>query len=300
MEMANSQKPARMAVRPSEPDSPTAFPTMNSVSPITEFVREVRRRFRFAEPESFWTCESSYLSLLGTAYITDLVNQDLNSLVRDPYYKGDWQSSELVLHRDPSWTLSIVRVKEPLRYIHALPFFALFSQVGPGDLSHSRYPLPSGYQNSVFDPSLKLEAPEAVAVQKGEAVLLRADRYAYDFHIPRPTMVLKFATAPLMPLEWLFSRDTLHPWQANDSDLSFTQLRIAAHLLGRFAHQSSLEPLKRLSAHSHHAVRWAAIQSLGRINRSEAMARLEEAVRDEHPHIQRAATKTLAQLRSKG
>jgi len=44
------------------------------------------------------------------------------------------------------------------------------------------------------------------------------------------------------------------------------------------------------------SVRWAAIQNLGRLSRSEALIKIREAVNDPHPHVRRAAQKTLDQL----
>ncbi|MGH6629313.1 MAG: HEAT repeat domain-containing protein, partial [Burkholderiales bacterium] len=125
------------------------------------------------------------------------------------------------------------------------------------------------------------------------------DQYAYDFQVPQPIPVLRFASASLRPMEWLFSKNTLQAWQANDADLSSTQLRVAAYVLGKLAHHSSVGPLRQLASHPHHAVRWAAIQNLGRLSRSEALLKIREAVNDPHPHVRRAAQKTLDQLERK-
>jgi hypothetical protein len=43
-------------------------------------------------------------------------------------------------------------------------------------------------------------------------------------------------------------------------------------------------------------VRWAAIQSRGRLSRTAALEALERARQDPHPHICRAASKALQTL----
>ena len=73
----------------------------------------------------------------------------------------------------------------------------------------------------------------------------------------------------------------------------------AAPMLRGLANQSSLEPLEQLSSHPHHAVRWAAIQNIGRLSRRAAMPKLEQAVNDPHPHVRRAATNMLQQANLK-
>lgn len=227
------------------------------------------------------------------------MNRELAALVADPCHFGAWRPTEWVLHQGRGFVLAVSVFDKPRRYVHALPFYAFYAPVTAEPLSYDRYRLPAAYNNPVFDPGLKLEKVDSAVVHKGDALALHTREYAYDFHLPKPVLVLKLSTAPILPLEWLFQKDTLQSWQANDADLTSTQLRVAADVLGKFAHQSSLEPLKLLTSHGHHAVRWTAIQNLGRINRTEALARLEVACIDPHPHIRRAAAKTLGQSLSK-
>lgn len=262
---------------------------------LADFVRDIESRYKPAEPETFWQCEQFPRRVLDEGLLSRWVNEQLRSVVKDPEHLGDWTATEAVLHRGKGWTISIAIFDSSLRFIHALPFLAFYAPLD-GELAGERYRLPAGYRNDVFDPNLKLEAAGSVKVGRGELLRLETNQYAYDFHIPRPLPVLRFASASLRPLEWLFSKTTLQAWQANDADLSSTQLRVASFVLGKIAHHSSVAPLKKLSSHPHHAVRWAAIQNLGRLSRSEALVKIREAVNDPHPHVSRAAQKTLALL----
>ena len=268
-------------------------------TPLSRLVAAVQPCIERSAPERFWQAQDAFRAFLASSYLRDALNEHLTGLLADPCHFGDWQPSEWLLHRGRGFALAVSVFEQPRRYIHALPFYAMYAPVGGESLSFDRYRLPEAYHNPVFDPGLKLLRVDSGTVSAGEMLALRTREFAYDFHLPKPVVVLKLTTAPILPLEWLFQKDTLQSWQANDADLTSTQLRVAADVLGKFAHQSSLEPLKLLTSHGHHAVRWTAIQNLGRLNRSAAVAKLEEACSDPHPHIRHAARKTLGQSSTK-
>lgn len=273
---------------------------MTSLDPrLAEFATRVQPCLRRDAPEAFWEAEPALQALLSSGYITDALNRDLGALREDPTHFGNWRPSEWLLHRGPGYALAVARFELTRRFIHALPFYGMLSPLGGASLRYRRYRLPPAYDNPVFTPGLTLVPDGEGSLAAGEILRLHSDRYAYDFQLSEPALVVKLSTAAIRPLEWLFSRDQLQSWQANDADLSYTQLRVAADVLGKFAHQSSLPALKLLSEHPHHSVRWAAIQSLGRLSRSEAIAYLQQALQDRHPHIRRAAQKTLDQIQKK-
>jgi hypothetical protein len=261
-----------------------------------DFLRDVQARFIPSKPETFWACEEYLRRFLDHDGAAQCLNEGLRKLITDEHYLGDWLPNDVVLCRGLGWALSVGLLDGPKRYIHALPSRAFYVPLDEERLTGDRYLLPPEYRNEVFDPMVRLEPAGTVSAGRHEIIALHSDQYAYDFHVPRPQAVLRLATTPLRPLEWLFSKGTLQAWQANDADLSFTQLRVAANVLGRIAHQSSIGPLRQLATHPHHAVRWAAIQNLGRLNRSEALTKIREAVNDPHPHVRRAAQKTLDAL----
>lgn len=266
---------------------------------VAEFVREVQQTYRPASPESFWDCEGAFQKLLRSPFLVEVINDEIGRVATGAQDPSGWLASEFVLHRGGGLGLSVSMLEAPQRYIHALPYHAMYSAAGAGSLSCSLYRLPVGYRNETFDPSLRLIPDGSQSKPSGDVMQLHSDTHAYSVFSEEPTPVVKFMTAAIRPLEWLFTRSGLQAWQANDADLSFTQLRVAADVAGRFAHQSSLDPLKRLTRHEHHAVRWAAIQNLARISRSEAITRLREAINDPHPHVQRAAQNTLQKLQVK-
>lgn len=263
---------------------------------VAGFVARVQQIFRPDRPESFWDCEEAFANLLKQPFLADVLNQELASVAQDAAQTRNWLGPELVLHRGNGLGLSVSIFESPQRYIHSLPYHAMYAGVGTGGLRCNAYELPPSFRYEVFDPTLRLIPAGSKSAAPGEILRLPSGGHAYDFIYEQPTPVLKFMTSAIHPLEWLFSRSSLQAWQANDADLSFTQLRVAADVVGKFAHHSSVQPLKRLAQHKHHAVRWTAIQNLARLSRTDAVECLREAVNDPHPHVQRAARKTLDKL----
>ncbi|MDB5978680.1 MAG: repeat protein [Nevskia sp.] len=264
---------------------------------LSRFVEQVDRGFRRDALESFWDLEAEFRRFIDSGCLGELLNRELEKLTANPSYMGDWRPKQLVLHRGRGFALSIGLFDQAREYIHTTPFFGMYVPIGTESLRYDLYRLPADYRNDVFDAALRLESAGSGTCEPGEVLRLQADRYTYDFKIERPVAVVKFTTAAFQNLEWLFDKDQLQARQANDSELNWTQLRVAAYILGRLAQQTSLEPLELLSTHPHHAVRWAAIQNLGRLSRGAALDKLESALDDVHPHVRQAAARTLNQVR---
>lgn len=260
---------------------------------IAAFAEHVRERYEPSRPESFWACAPLFRRLADPALAGQMINHTLRMLDCSPPQAGDWSGRQIVLVNEPTWSLSLQLIDAPRRYIHSSPSDLLITPLSGLPLNGELYGLPASYDNAVFDPSLKLEAAGPFALGAGEVLEVHAGRHAVDFRIDRPLMLLKLATAPVQTLEWLFSKGTLHPWQANDADAAMTNLRVGAYVLGRLAHQSSLEPVKTLTGHANQNVRWAAIQSLGRLSRVEAQKVLREALHDPHPSVRHAARQVI-------
>lgn len=268
---------------------------------LEPFLAKVRERFRPAENlESFWDCETLLKEFGSGPWLQLMINQELERLVKSAALQlDDWLPNEWVMHRGGGTILSLTQLTASRRYVHALPFLGHYLVMGTEALHYDLYRLPEEYRNAVFDPRLKLEAAGNFTVEPGSVLRLDSRRYAYDFRVEKPVLMLKFVTSPVLALEWLFTKNNLQAWQANDADLSFTQMRVAADVLGRLAHQSSAPYLKQLANYPHHAVRWAAIRNLARVDRAEALVLIQRAVNDPHPHVRQAAQKTLAQAQKK-
>ncbi|MDB5987626.1 MAG: repeat protein [Nevskia sp.] len=288
--LPQSARPAPAAPLPMRLNGGFSHPQMS------RFIAEVERRYRRDDIDSFWELEDEFRQLVQSDAVLQFLRQELAQMVETPARIGQWRPNQLIIHRGRGFALSVWMVEQERRYIHSTSFLGMCAPIGADCLDYAIYKLPPDYRNSMFDPAVKLEPAGTGLTAPGGVLLLQSKQYAYDFQGTRPQPVLKFATASFEPMEWLFSKDSLQAWQANDSELVWTQLRVAAYVLGRLADESSRAPLEQLSSHPNHAVRWAVIQSLGRLSRSAVMPKLETAINDPHPHIRRAAARTLQQL----
>lgn len=262
---------------------------------LDTFIADCEQRLQAEEPASFWECESAFRELADSGIVVDQVNRQLQRCKQEPGYLGQWLRDELLLHRG-RFVVTVILQRAPRRFLHCLPRYAMYAPLQSQSIRYDRFDLPPGFNREVFDPTVRLMPSGNHSLESGDVLLLDTDRHVYDLRHAEPVLMLAFLSSPIRSQEWLFSRDTLQAMQVNDADLSFTQLRVAADMLGKFAHQSSLPALKRLATHPHHAVRWAAIQNLGRVSRGEAIKALQAASDDPHPHVQRAARKTLERI----
>lgn len=262
------------------------------------FLEQVEQRFRAEAPDTFWSMEEAFRGLIDSGGLAEVFNRELRRLLDNPSYMGNWRPNQMMLNRGRGHALSIWLFDRPRRYIHSTPFYGMYAPLGAESLYYDIYRLPPGYRNAQFDPTVELEPAGSGITAPGGILLLQSHQYVYDFKVERPLPVAKFTTASWQTLEWLFERDSLRAWQANDSELVSTQLRVSAYILGRLADASSLDALRNLTSHGHHAVRWAAVQNIGRLNRAAALEQLRRSLDDPHPHVRRAAAGSLRQLQT--
>jgi len=270
---------------------------MKSLPSIQDFIETVDREFARERMESFWDLELPFRDFVRSGALALALDAELERTVANPSYMGQWRANQLVVHRGRGFALSVWLFESTRQYVHSMPFYGMYAPLGTQSLNFTRYELPADYRNDVFDPGKQIHSPSRGEVAPGEVLKLYSDRYVYDFQIDQPIVVAKLTCAAFQSMEWLFNKQTGYAWQANDSEINATQLRVAAYILGKLADPTSVEPLKQLTAHPNHAVRWAAVQALGRINRSAAVEKLQQALDDPHPHLRRAAAKTLSQLK---
>lgn len=256
---------------------------------VAAFADEVGKRYAPASPESFWTCEPLFRHLLDRQFAESVINESLRAMTGDPSHAGYGGDHAMLLACGNGWTLSLRLLARPRRYIHSSASHALVAPVSGQALLVDCYALPVGFRNAVFDPAQKLSRAGSLEVPPGELLELHADGLIHDYRIDTPLLILMLEAAPLDVLKWRFSKDTLHAWQFADADPLASDLKAAAWLAGRLAHQTSLKPLKALAGHGNPGVRWAALQGIGRLSRSEASKLLTQALDDPHPQVRRSA-----------
>lgn len=98
------------------------------------------------------------------------------------------------------------------------------------------------------------------------------------------------------PVTRFYHRDSLEYAFSSAVRGEFSSLVTLCRVFGDSGDEASLTYLHELSDHSAHFVRWAAIQAIGRIDGELACARLKTALKDDHPQIRQAASRSLAKM----
>ena len=266
---------------------------------MTDLIEQLKNDLEPSDGATFFSYVPQLKKLVAEGYPARAVEADLTRVCGNPSYHGDWRPNEIYLHRSDKVGLSVWYYERQRHYIHTIPYHTILIPCGRVGLRYHRYRLPTGFDSRVFDRTLKIELVDEGYTPPGEALELCAGWLIHDFLIERPTPVLKFEFGPIETTKWMFHRDSGLAWKMSDSSSAATQLRVAAHILGRMARTTSIEPLVSLTQHPSHTVRWAAIQNLSRISKSMAVECLKIARTDPHPDIRRAANRTLDAAMSK-
>jgi hypothetical protein len=159
-----------------------------------------------------------------------------------------------------------------------------------------RYRVSANIDLDVFDPTALLVELDRRAAGGDPIWERRADRLVHDYRAAAPFARLCLALRPSTGQAWVFDRATLRAsfpmLGSRDDSGSIALCRIVAAL----AEHRALPMLLDLAAHPSHAVRWAAIQAIGKLDGAEARRLLDRAATDPHPHIRAAAQRTLSRL----
>lgn len=202
-----------------------------------------------------------------------------------------------VVHLGSHYSINLSLIETVSRHLHWQPFDALLCRLSPGAAPVRRFRLPSGVANDVVDQTARLEPAGSEVLEAGGILVKRADTDIFDFEASpdRPVLIARLHGPAKGPLDWTFDRESLSPIAASGNDLAESQLISLIRTAAVFS-DSDLGLLHKALDHSSHSVRWAALQAIGKLDRDAAAALLPSFARDPHPHVRRAAERTLARL----
>ena len=233
---------------------------------------------------------------LAQAYVPWRLNALLRQLSEDPDAAMRIGARQfLLLASDDRFSLGLSIINRRPRYLNWHASHIWYRGMGENSSTVRRYLLPQGTANEVVDPDIELELAETRSFGPGDVMARdgRRDIIDFDLQPDRPMVVLRLQLALFGGLEWMFDRSTLRPVGAsslNPTHSHLTSLAYAASLVGD---ASSIEPLELALAHPNHAVRWAAVQAIGRLDRGAALSALAKLSDDPHPHVRRSAARML-------
>jgi hypothetical protein len=201
----------------------------------------------------------------------------------------------LLLNVTEHYSLGLSVVDHDARHLYWHPSHTWYRRLDDGLSMVHRYGLPNHVDNNVVDRSVSLTLTGMEPFDRGTMLVRDGSRDVLDFQLrPGEPIVMIRLQLPLMGgLEWMFGRKSLKPIGATSlrpDHSHLLSLITAASMLGD---GNSVEAIRGALGHANHAVRWAAAQALGRLDRAAAAAALETLATDSHPHIRAAAQRTL-------
>lgn len=254
-----------------------------------------------AEGDRLLRCADLLERICARNQHAELLNEYLaqhlsNDGLADDEYKEILTSGRfLILGQSQDAMIVVLRQPYVVDQIHSAPIRFVERNLSDGPIDFATYSLPDGFREDEFDPAVRL-VPLGTRSGVEHAMIVKDLREVIDFTMVAtlPRISLRIAFPLEGRYEWSFSRDTL-------AAVSYTSLSLAASgmadmldLLSSMRSPQTGSVVAELRRHPEHFVRWKAIQTMGRIDRSRGLAMVREALDDPHPGIRRAAKETLA------
>lgn len=270
---------------------------MNSIEleethPVIEQLKERVAEAKAGEPPAL----DELFDEIATRYVPWRMNALLRQLATDPEQLMRCGSSKfLLLAAGEGYSIGLSIVDRRPRHLHWHPSHIWYRGLGTHAATMHRYRLPEGTPNSVVDPAVRLDLVETRPFGPGDLMVRdgRCDIIDLDLQPDRGIVLLRLQLQSLGDLEWMFDRSTLLAVGASTLNPTSSQLTSLAHAASLIGDRSSVEPLEAILAHPSHAVRWGAVQAIGRLDRGAALSALRQLSTDPHPHVRASATRAL-------
>jgi hypothetical protein len=258
-------------------------------------VEELSRLVANGDPRAHGAFEA-----LAAPLYCDLVQAELAALHADPSHgltNRRFAGNIWVLFADAEITLSLSVVSEPDKaLVSSIPHDVSIAAVGPGQLTveHLRINV-SADERDVLGREHRLELLATRQLSQGQALHLRGGTDVLRFvDCPQPMPILSLnAQRSKVRLTWDYDTHTLLPVACSLVDATASQIVFllgVAEAHGRTDHLPFVEQALRHSAHS---VRWAVVKALWKLDPQRALDVTRARLDDEHPHVRRAAERTL-------
>lgn len=262
---------------------------------LTEFIRLCKR---LSEERSLLACHDAFRQLLASRDVCAHLNAQLVRLIHDPSDDAsEWNPDQLIIESNARFALHCALHRKAPRHLYSSPSEGLIGVLGAEPLRYRRYLLPPNWTNEVYDPAVRPRLIGDYLADPG-TTLVFGPRDVVDIQPERPVLLLKLFSTRLEPLLWSFDRESLAPRQVYASDLVPSILSYMMQVVSHYGDAASVGALRKLRGHPQHFLRWEAVKGLARLHRAEALIALQQSLHDPHPHIRRAAARTLERLRA--
>jgi hypothetical protein len=255
-----------------------------------------------ADPEAFWGCSEALATLTRSNFLADLLTWELECLRRDPDYipcprgardfavlqLGLLTLGVLVFDADP---------EPPSPLLFGFCEHNISTNIGPGPVLVERWRQAWDGPPEIFDRSRSLIALAPVHLRVGETFTCRAHSDVVRMRgVDAATVVISLTRLQATRLRWVYDAATLLPVRAEAADLRAARIDYAMTLLSALGHTAAAPVIATLLDHPDHFVRWSAVRRVMELDPALGEPLVHRALTDPHPHVQRAAQRSLERL----
>lgn len=273
---------------------------LDANSGLKDFLTKAEERIASDPENGFARCGAFLDDLCRSGAFTELVNYELQRLLRDPNYALEASSDvDMLVLRSRFFNLLLKVVTQP-------PQARLFGQASDlflapllkSGVTTGRYrePIPDAEVTARRPQRLRFDGDETIAF--GHSGYFKAGR---DIFVIRsdgaaPTLVVCFSSAATLTTRWEYDAATLARTRLVAADHSVSRLQLLASVLAEMKDSGAVPALEGLMEHPAHYVRWAALQAIFSLDREHGAALLKRAAADPHEHVRTAAIRSLEKL----
>jgi hypothetical protein len=252
----------------------------------------------------FWECAPYFLELLSSDFFPRFINHKLERILQEPEYLPSAPDFfQIFVLQTPYYNLHIKIISptmEPQKYVYSLTDHMMIGFLPPSSAVIELFHQPASIPNDHFDPARRLQKFGQLSIGPNDHIKFRSGQDL--FRIIRnegPLIALILRSSQVLRFCWEYDAETLQPVEIMAGDLMASRMQFAAEALGHLGNDESLAILRDLLEHEDHFLRWQAVQSAFGIDYSIAIELLQKCISDAHPHVRRAALKSLNSLPAK-
>jgi hypothetical protein len=286
--------------------SPAARARCRAVPPLAAFVERVDPSVE-TDADAFWTCSEPFTMLTRSSVLPDLVAWELDCLRRNPdYAPSPGGDPDFEIFRLGHLVLSL-RLHVPDRdaassLLYGFCEHHLSANVGPGSVLIKRWRQEWQGPCEILDRTQGLVSLPPVVLGPREQTRFQAHRdVAHTGALDSAAIVVTLTRMQATRVRWVYDASTLLPVRAEAADSSTARLEYAMALLAALDHTEAVPVIATLYDHPDHFVRWSAVRRVMDLDPSLGTQLVHRALQDVHPHVRRAAQRSLeryAALRS--
>ena len=289
---------------PTQIKSPVVRARIEAIPALAAFIDAVAGEVDGA-PQDFWRCETPLTTLLASGFVADLLAYELRRLrVESDYLPSGNGESDLEIFQLGALSFSIHLFLSPMQIGHPALFglceHKLICNLGPGPIRLEPWRQSGAEPSDVLDRNALLEPLPARLIAPGERFRLEAHRDVARYGaVDAPAAILSLTRERVTRLRWIYDANTLAPTRLEGAGSTASRIEYACALLVALGYTDAAPVIASLYDHPDHFVRWSAVRRTMDLDRALGRELVERATSDAHPHVQRAAIRSLERLRAR-